>query len=109
MQEPTANRTASADAQASQTPMDKAAWDANAALAEPYKLGPDSLPQEGVPRGSVAKYHWASDKIYPGTERDYLLYVPQQYDAARPACLMVFQDGERLYLGPDINTPIVFD
>lgn len=75
---------------------------------EPYHLGPDSLPQPEVPQGEVTKYHWKSESIYPGTERDYRLYVPRQYDGARPACLMVFQDGE-LYLGPDINVPVVFD
>lgn len=31
--------------------------------------------------------------IYPGTERNYWVYVPKQYDAAKPACLMVVQDG----------------
>src|SRR5258706_4826830 len=75
---------------------------------EPYTLGPDSLEQNGVPRGDVTRYHWKSDRIYLGTERDYWLYVPQQYDAARPACLMVFQDAE-FYLSPQANIPVVFD
>lgn len=35
---------------------------------------------------------WKS-KIYPGTERNYWIYVPKQYDATKPACLMVVQDG----------------
>jgi enterochelin esterase-like enzyme len=35
---------------------------------------------------------WTS-KIYPGTVRNYWVYVPKQYDAAKPACLMVVQDG----------------
>ena len=56
---------------------------------EPYSLGPDSLPQPGVPRGDVLPFHWSSHRIYPDTERDYWLYVPRQYDAAQPACLMV--------------------
>ena len=74
-----------------------------------YTLGPDSMPQEGVPRGEVTRYHWSS-KIFPGTERDYWVYVPKQYDAAKPACVMVFQDG-----GNYVNTngpfrvPVVFD
>ena len=61
--------------------------------ADDYQLGPDSLPQPGVPRGVVTKYAWTNSTIFPGTERDYWIYVPAQYDAARPACLMVFQDG----------------
>jgi len=75
---------------------------------EPYTLGPDSMAQDGVPRGDVTKYHWKSEHIYPGTERDYWLYIPKQYDGSQPACLTVFQDAE-LYLGPDANIPIVFD
>ena len=75
---------------------------------EPYTLGPDSNPKDGVPRGVVTRYYWKSDQIYPGTSRDYWLYIPQQYDPQQPACLMVFQDGEG-YLGPDVNAPVVFD
>jgi enterochelin esterase family protein len=75
---------------------------------EPYTLGPDSLPQPGVPQGEVTQYHWISERVYPGVVRDYWLYVPQQYNASRPACLMVFQDGV-FYLGSECNTPTVFD
>ena len=65
----------------------------NVAAADDYKLGPDSLPQPGVPVGSVEKFTFKASKIYPGTERDYWVYVPKQYDPAKPAALMVFQDG----------------
>ena len=77
--------------------------------ADDYKLGPDSMPQEGVPRGTVTKHSWTS-KIFPGTVRDYWVYVPAQYSASKPACVMVFQDG-----GGYVNTngqyriPNVFD
>ena len=58
-----------------------------------YELGSDSQIKTGVPRGSVAKHVWMSKKVFPGTVRDYWVYVPRQYDADKPACLMVFQDG----------------
>ena len=74
----------------------------------PYTLGPDSIAQAEVPRGVVSQHHWTSAAIYPGVERDYWVYVPQQYDGSRPACLMIFQDAP-LYLGPEANIPIVFD
>jgi enterochelin esterase-like enzyme len=74
----------------------------------PYTLGPDSTPQQGVPRGEVHQYRWTSDRIYPAVEHDYWVYVPQQYDESRPACLMVFQDAS-LYLGPDAQIPVAFD
>ena len=75
---------------------------------EPYKLGPDSMPKSGVPQGTVTQYHHISQTIYPHVERDYWVYVPQQYEAAKPACLMVFQDAQ-FYLGNDVHAPTVFD
>src|SRR5258705_865038 len=57
-----------------------------------YKLGPDSQPRDGVPKGEVTKYKWES-KVFPGTVRDYWVYVPAQYKSDKPACVMVFQDG----------------
>jgi gluconolactonase len=77
--------------------------------AEDYVLGPDSQLQPGVPRGEVTQHSWTSH-IFPGTERDYWVYVPKQYDASRPAALMVFQDGAG-YVKPDGNwrVPVVFD
>ncbi|PYJ83714.1 MAG: esterase [Verrucomicrobia bacterium] len=77
--------------------------------ADDYQLGPDSLPQEDVPRGEITKYHWSS-KIFPGTERDYWVYVPKQYEAAKPACVMVFQDGGNYAnTNGQFRAPIVFD
>ena len=87
---------------------DRAFFAANMELVEPYTLGTDSFVHPGVPSGAVSKHHWVSRSIYPGVERDYWLYVPQQVDAATPACLMVFQDGD-LYLGPQVNAGIVLD
>ncbi len=57
-----------------------------------YKLGPDSMVKEGVPQGTVSEYQWES-KVFEGTKRRYSVYVPAQYDASKPAALMVFQDG----------------
>jgi enterochelin esterase family protein len=60
--------------------------------ADDYKLGPDSMVQEGVPSGIVTKYQWKST-VFPGTVRDYWVYVPAQYAPEKPACVMIFQDG----------------
>src|SRR4051794_10918942 len=73
----------------------------------PYTLGPESTMQAETPRGTLIQHRWKSTGIYPGVERDYWVYVPQQYNAARPACLMVFQDAQ-LYLGPQANIPSAF-
>src|SRR5205814_3231754 len=61
--------------------------------AEEYALGPDSERQAGVSKGAVAKYTWATSKIFPGTVRDYWVYVPAQYNPSRRTPFMVFQDG----------------
>lgn len=58
-----------------------------------YRLGPDSLPQEGVPKGEIRGPLTLPSEVYPGTQRTYWVYVPAQYDPAKPAALMVFQDG----------------
>src|SRR3954469_14100229 len=60
--------------------------------ADNYKLGDDSMPHENIPHGAITHAKWES-KIFPGTTRDYWIYVPKQYDGKTPACLMVFQDG----------------
>lgn len=55
------------------------------------------------PKGEVTKYSFESSKIFPGTFRDYWVYVPKQYDPAKPACVFVCQDGIQY------NAPAVFD
>ena len=62
-------------------------------LDDIYKLGPDSLPQDGVPKGAVTGPLTHASQVFPDTTRHYWVYVPAQYDAASPARLMVFQDG----------------
>ena len=46
-----------------------------------------------VPKGAVTKSQWTSTKVYPGTVRDMWIYVPAQYEASKPACLLIVQDG----------------
>jgi enterochelin esterase-like enzyme len=82
---------------------------ASSHAADDYKLGADSERHEGVPEGTVTQHHWTS-RVFPGTERDYWVYVPKQYDAAKPACVMVFQDGGNYVDSKkDFRVPIVFD
>jgi enterochelin esterase-like enzyme len=91
-----------------------AATSGAAALAAPtddaYRLGPDSEPHEGVPQGKVVGPLTLASSVYPDSTRNYWVYVPSQYDPARPACLMVFQDGHA-FLNPngDYRIPLVFD
>ena len=76
---------------------------------EPYRLGRDSMPQDGVPKGKVTKHVWTS-QVFEGTIREYFVYVPSQYDKSKPAAVMVFQDGHA-YVNEkgQFRVPIVFD
>ena len=67
-------------------------------LDEVYRLGPDSLPQEGVPKGTVVGPLTHASQVFPNTTRHYWVYVPAQYDGSSPARLMVFQDGHAFVL-----------
>lgn len=78
-------------------------------LAEPYRLGPDSLPKPGVPSGELIAFRHVGERVYPGVERDCQLYVPANHDAAAPSPIIVFQDGG-LYLDDDeVAAPTVLD
>jgi enterochelin esterase-like enzyme len=59
-----------------------------------YKLGPDSLPQDGVPKGKLVGPMVIQCETYPGTQHTYWVYVPAQYYPAKPASLMIFNDGQ---------------
>jgi enterochelin esterase family protein len=59
-----------------------------------YRLGPDSLPQDAVPKGDIRGPYTLASKVYPGTQHTYWVYVPAQYDPSVPTALMVYQDGQ---------------
>jgi enterochelin esterase-like enzyme len=86
------------------------AWGQEPRVEVKYPLGPDSLPQEGVPKGSVTAHIWKDSKTFPGTIRRYYVYVPAEYDGTKPTALMVFQDGHTyLKEDGDFRMPVVFD
>jgi gluconolactonase len=76
---------------------------AAAQTTDNYEPGPDSKPQAGVPKGEIIKFTFDQSKVYPGTTRDYWVYVPAQYQPDKPACVYVQQDGIRF------QAPTVFD
>ncbi len=75
-----------------------------------FPLGPDSLPQPGVPAGRLEKHSLTASHVFPGTVRDYWIYVPANYDAARPPCVMIVQDGWD-HLRPERRwrMPVIFE
>src|SRR6266545_1706530 len=68
-----------------------------------YSPGPDSKPQSGVPKGELLKLSFDKSKVFPGTTREYSIYIPAQYTPEKPACVYVGQDGLRF------EAPTVFD
>ena len=73
--------------------------------ADDFPLGPDSKPQDGVAKGTLIKdtHRAAGSSVFPGTGREYTLYLPAGFDKTKPAAFMVFQDGV-IY-----QAPVVFD
>jgi enterochelin esterase family protein len=75
-----------------------------------YKIGPDSLPQDGVPKGEVRGPFTLPSDAYPGTQHTYWVYVPAQYDPKTPASLMILNDGQAFKnMEGDVRAPNVFD
>lgn len=90
------------------------AQDANKAPSpdDQYQLGPDSLERgPGVSKGTVTQHVFKDSKVFPGTIREYWVYVPAQYDGKTPAAVMVYQDGGSYVREENGNfrTPIVMD
>jgi len=81
-----------------------------AAIDDVYKLGPDSLPQPGVPQGRIIGPETLPSRIFTNTTRHYWIYVPAQYQPSKAAALLIFQDGHAfLNTNGDYRVPYVLD
>ena len=75
-----------------------------------YKLASDAVPQEGVPVGEIKGPFTLPSEAYPGTQHTYWVYVPAQYDAAVPASLMIYNDGQAFMAEKgDMRAQVVMD
>jgi enterochelin esterase family protein len=75
-----------------------------------YKLGPDSLPMEGVPKGKFSAAKTLPSSVFPGTQHTYYVYVPAQYDPTKPTAVMIFNDGQAMMAEPgDVQAQNVLD
>lgn len=82
----------------------------HARAVDDYQLGPDSKPVAGVPAGRVERFAFTNSTVFPGTHRDCWVYIPAQYNAAKPAALMVFLDGHAyVSTNGQMRVPVVFD
>jgi enterochelin esterase-like enzyme len=75
----------------------------SARVQEIYPVDSASVEHAGVPKGELIKCRFDRSIIFPGTARDYWIYVPAQYKPDRPACVYVNQDGIQW------KAPTVFD
>ena len=73
------------------------------APAEVYPVDSASVVHAGVPKGEILKFTLENSKIFPGQVHDYSVYIPAQYNPARPACVYINQDNIQA------NAPVVFD
>ena len=65
---------------------------ASVVRSEPWQMHPDAAEQSSVPHGKVYKMEPWQSKIFPGTVREWSVYVPAQLQPGQEAALMVFQD-----------------
>ena len=66
----------------------------------------DAKASDPPPKGEVDQVHVRQEQDLPGTVRDYWIYVPKQYDPAKPACLYVNQDGVQ-YKAPQVFDELI--
>ena len=70
-------------------------------------VDPATSPLPAEERGTVINGTIENSTIYPGTKRNYQVFVPKQYDGKTPACLVVGLDGNLFNAITVINSPIV--
>ncbi len=63
------------------------------AMEDEYPVPPEGEVKAGVPQGKIEGPFEFHSSIFAGTVREYWVYVPAQYDPAKPPCLMIVQDG----------------
>ena len=68
-----------------------------------YPYEPAMKASADVPKGEVLQFSFNDSRIYPGTSRSYWIYIPQEYQPEKPACLFVCLDAVMF------NAPTVFD
>lgn len=54
---------------------------------------PPAIEPGAVKEGRIETFTFAQSRIFPGTVREVTVFIPAQYDAAKPACVYVKTDG----------------
>ena len=78
--------------------------------ADDFVESADHRVNEKIPHGTVTQMPQWESKIFPGTVRDWWVYVPAQFKPDGSAAVMVFQDGGGYQnVKGDWRIPTVFD
>lgn len=64
---------------------------AGATVASDYASTPHLDPL--APKGAIKEFTFSESRIFPGTRRTGAVFIPAQYDGAKPVCVYVRQDG----------------
>ncbi len=59
----------------------------------PQEIAAGSRLDPLAPTGTVKEFTFSDSKIFPGTKRNGSVFIPAQYNPAKPACVYVRQDG----------------
>lgn len=63
-----------------------------------------------MPQGRFSEDKVIPSQVFPGTQHTYRVYVPAQYDATKPAAVMVVNDGQAMMVEPgDVQGHRVLD
>lgn len=65
---------------------------AAAEAAQPTYRAPEIKPED-IKEGRIETFQFTQSKVYPGTVREMVVFIPAQYEASRPACVYVKTDG----------------
>jgi gluconolactonase len=61
--------------------------------SDDYPLGPESLPQVGVPAGKTFTFEMKNSRVFPESVHTITVYIPAEYTGQKTACLYVGLDG----------------
>jgi gluconolactonase len=80
-------------------------YSSRSSAPSPSSRSPPTPSRSHVPKGTMLKdtYTAKEGSVFPGTQREYQIYLPAGHRQNQPAAFMVFQDGV-IY-----QAPVVFD
>jgi gluconolactonase len=79
-----------------------------ASLDDRYVPGADYQLRAEVPQGKTFSFQFTSSAVFPGTTRRIRVYIPAEYRADKPACVLLSLD-DLLFLLPRAFDNLIYD